>query len=107
MTKSIIDRLAGAGNDKNQGGSLGITEDQAKCLNYRTATTMLNQLLTCDREILVPTRVAGYTVVELARALEVLPEEIRWFKKAYWRKVRSRIALKLVTLYLNTKFYEN
>ena len=95
MTKSIIDVLDLAGNGRNKSGSVGITEDDVKHLNYRTATTMMNKLLTCDREILVPTRVGGYTVVELARELEVIPEELRWFKKAYWRKVRSKIALKL------------
>ena len=108
MTKNIIDVLALAGNGRNKRGSVEITEDDAKLLlNYRTATALMHKLLTCDREVLVPTRVARYTEVELARELEVMPEDIGLFKKAYWRKVRSKVALKLVTLYLNTKFYEN
>ena len=106
MTKNIIDGLTLAGNSRNKSGLVGITKDDAKRLNYRVAIAMMNKLLTCDREILVPTRIAGYTVVELAKELEVTPEEISWFKKSYWRKARSKLALKLVTLYLNTKFYE-
>ena len=107
MTKSIIDGLALTSNDRNKSGLVGITEDDVKRLSYREAIAMMNKLLNCDREILVPTRVAGYTVDELAKELEVIPDEIKWFKKSYWRKARSKIALKLVTLYLNTKFYEN
>ena len=106
MTKNIIDVLALAGNGRNKGDPVMITEDDVKRLNYRTAIAMMHKLLTCDREILVPTRVARYTEVELAKELGMTPEGVRLFKKEYWRKVRSETALKLVTLYLNTKFYE-
>jgi hypothetical protein len=103
MTKSILDGLNGAGNDENNGNQ------DSQYSDYRLARNMVNKFLTCDREILVPTRVAGYTVVELARALKVTPENIiqlRTMTQDYWRKVRGRINLKLISLFLNTKFYE-
>jgi len=109
MTKDIIDGLDLAGNGKNENGTTGTTGDDSGYMDYRRARAMVNKFLACDREILMPTIVAGYTIVELARELRVTPEnirELRMMSAAYWRRVRSRVNLKLITLFLNTKFYE-
>jgi CO/xanthine dehydrogenase Mo-binding subunit len=109
MTKSIIDGLDLAGNGKNKARTLGIEEEDPESVSYRVAKTCINKLLACDREVLVPTRVASYTVDELAKELGIKPDEVRRLRTmtmAYWGKVRGKLNLRLASLYLNTKFYE-
>ena len=108
MTKSIIDVLDLAGNGKDKDSSVEVKNENSKYLDYRRARDLINKFLACDREVLVLTRVPGYTVVELAKALSVKPYEIirlRTMTETYWLGKRNRLNLKLITLHLNTKFY--
>lgn len=70
---------------------------------------MIEELLTRDRVILIPTKIPGFTVSELARELNITTSELAklrvlscWYsKEAAWR-----INLPLISLYCSTKFYE-
>lgn len=118
MTSNIIAVPPFSGNKENQPKSKNqalsvkpsayVNTEIGTPIKHSNVKEMIQRLLTCDRIIAVPTRVQSYTVLELAKELDITPLQIMQLRTSSWRheKLAWRIRLPLITLYCGTKFYK-
>lgn len=123
MTKGIIAVRPISGNkedeEKKESGSKNNNRSTSfECISYQSsayrfvkssnARLMIERLLTQERIVLVPIKVANFTVLELAKELKIEPFELERLYKSAWycKKIMGQINLRLVKLYCSTKFYD-
>lgn len=123
MTEDIIAVSPFSGNkedeEKKENGPKNNNRSTSfECISFQSgayrfvkssnARLMIERLLTQERVILVPTKVANFTVLELAKELEIMPLELERLYRSAWycKKIMGRINLPLVKLYCSTKFYD-
>ena len=75
-------------------------------LDFLVTRKMIYQLLTCDRIILVPTKVLKFTESELSSKLNITVAQLRGIQRSNtFYKNTKEINLRLVNLYCNTKLF--
>ena len=74
-------------------------------IEYPYVKGIINKLLTCDRIILVPTKIPKFTELELANKLNITPKQLRRLQRTQsaYKQIIGKINLLLIELYCGTK----
>ena len=101
MTKVILTAEQATSNCKTE-----LETKTSKYLGFLTVRKMICKFLTCDRIILVPTKIPKLAEQELANKLNITSGQLRRLQKSYtsYKQTISKINLLLIKLYCSTKF---
>ena len=107
MTKIILAAEQASSNCKGKIESEAQFRASSKnYLSFVKVLGMIHKLLTCDRIILVPTKVPKFTELELANKLNIAPTQLKKLQRSQtsYKQVIRKINPLLVELYCGTKW---
>ncbi len=74
-------------------------------LKFSTVRNMILKFLTCDRIIMVPTKVSKLSELELSQKLNISLIQLRRVQTpTYYKQIIGQVNLALIDLYCNTKW---
>lgn len=74
-------------------------------VEYSNAKEMIKKLLTCERMVPILTRVPSFTILELAKELDIAPVHLKHLAPDFYEQMAWKINPLLVRLYCSTRFF--